>query len=322
MKAAIVRHAGEHPVHADFPEPVATGGESRITVTAAAISNVAKSRASGAHYTAQGTFPLVAGIDGVGHLDDGRRVYFALPRAPYGSMAERTVVPTAHCIPVPDRLDDVMAAAIANPGLSSWAALTQRARLAKGETVLVNGATGAAGQLAVQIARHLGAARVIATGRDPDRLHALASLGADETISLTGDANARDERFRAAFAAGVDVVLDYLWGASAERLLIAAARTAAEAAPIRFVHTGSASGHEISLPGAVLRSSAITLMGSGIGSVALDRLIGITDEVLRTAATRGFRIAVDPIPLSHVEEAWARSDSGARSVLTIVSEGS
>jgi len=94
MKAAIVRQAGQTPIYGDFPEPVVAPGDSRIAVAAAAISNVVRSRASGAHYSSSGEFPLVAGIDGVGRLDDGRRVYFALPRPPYGSMAERTVAPT------------------------------------------------------------------------------------------------------------------------------------------------------------------------------------------------------------------------------------
>ena len=97
-----------------------------------------------------------------------RRVYFVLPRAPYGSMAEQAVVPSAHCVPLPDELDDVTAAAIANPGMSSWAAYTERARLKAGETVLVNGATGTAGRLAVQIAKYLGARKVIATGRNAE----------------------------------------------------------------------------------------------------------------------------------------------------------
>ena len=316
MKAAIVRQAGQTPAYADFPEPVPSAGESLIAVTAAAISNVSRSRASGTHYSSSGEFPLVAGIDGVGRLEDGRRVYFVLPRPPHGSIAERTVAPNAHCVPVPDDLDDVMAAAIANPGLSSWAAFTERARLKAGETVLVNGATGMAGQLAVQIAKHLGAGKVIATGRDPDRLRVLASLGADETIRLTGEDDALEQSFMARFARGIDVVIDYLWGASAERLLIPAAKAGPEAVPIRFVQVGSASGQEITLPSAVLRASAIELMGSGIGSVALERLVGITGEVLRAAASRGSRIAVDPVPLSEVGETWTRTDSAARIVLT------
>ena len=138
-------------------------------------------------------------------------------------MAERTVVAAAQTVPLPPGLDPVAAAATANPGMSSWAALTLRARLEPGETVLVNGATGASGQLAIQIARHLVAGKVIATGRDPAALAALPALGADVVIPL--DAAAPD-RFHDAFAARVDVVLDYLWGPSAEALLAAAARAA------------------------------------------------------------------------------------------------
>ena len=183
MKAAVVLEAGKPPVYAEFSEPEPAAGESRIAVTAAAISQVVKSRASGQHYSSAGQFPFVVGIDGVGRLDDGSRVYFVLPRAPYGSMAERTVAPPARCLPLPDDLDDVTAAAIANPGMSSWAAYVERAKLKPGETVLVNGAAGTAGRLAVQIARHLGAGKVIATARNADALKSVAALGADVMIS-------------------------------------------------------------------------------------------------------------------------------------------
>jgi len=153
MKAALVLEAGQTPVYGDFQEPVPASDEVLVTVKAAALSNVVKSRASGAHYSSSGELPFVVGIDGVGRLNDGDRVYFVLPRAPFGSMSERTVVRASQCIYVPDDLDDVTAAAIANPGLSAWAALKERAKLVAGETVLVNGATGTAGRLAVQIAK-------------------------------------------------------------------------------------------------------------------------------------------------------------------------
>lgn len=317
MKAAIVRGPGQTPVYGDFAEPIPFPGESRVAVTAAALSPVVRSRASGTHYSASGRFPFVVGIDGVGRLDDGSRVYFVLPEAPHGSMAERTVVPSAQCLPVPDGLDDVTAAAIAIPGMSSWAALAERARLRPGETVLVNGATGTAGRLAVQIARHLGAEKVIATGRNADALRAVAALGADVTIPLGGDEAALEDRLEAQFAAGVDVVLDYLWGRSAERLLTAGARTGAEAVPIRFVQIGSISGPDITLPGAVLRSSAIELMGSGIGSIPLDRLVAAVGAILQAAVPGGFAVAADPIPLSEVGRAWSRADSSRRTVFTL-----
>src|ERR1700733_10904288 len=127
MKAAVVMGAGQTPRYADFSEPTPAAGESKITVTAAAISQVVRSRASGRHYSSSGQFPLVAGVDGVGRLDDGGRVYFGMPRAPYGSMAERAVAPPSRCLALPDELDDVTAAGIANPGMSSWAAVEERA---------------------------------------------------------------------------------------------------------------------------------------------------------------------------------------------------
>jgi NADPH:quinone reductase-like Zn-dependent oxidoreductase len=209
MKAAVVTGAGLAPRYADFSEPTPVSGESKITVRAAAISQVVRSRASGLHYSASGQFPFVAGIDGVGRLDDGRRVYFVMPRAPYGSMAERAVVPSAHCLALPDELDDVTAAAIADPGMSSWATYKERAQLQAGETVLVNRATGVSGRLAVQIAKHLGARKVIATGRNLEALRSLAALGADVTIPLVDEAAELEERFDQEFSQGVDVVLDY-----------------------------------------------------------------------------------------------------------------
>ena len=128
---------------------------------------------------------------------------------------------------------------------------------------------------------------------------------------------ALEQSFKPHFAAGVDVVLDYLWGRSAERLLIAAAKAGAEAVPIRFVQIGSVSGGDITLPSAVLRSSAIELMGSGIGSIPLDRLVKATSDLLQATVPGGFKIAVNPVPLEKVEQAWALNDSSRRTVLTM-----
>ena len=316
MKAAIVTARGQTPIYRDFKEPTAAPGEQRIAVTTSAMSHLVKRRASGTHYSASLDFPFVVGTDGVGRLDDGRRVFFVMPGPPHGSMAERTVVPSDRCFALPDELDDVTAAAIANPGMSSWAAYAERARLKAGETVLVNGATGTAGRLAVQIAKHLGAKKVIATGRNVDALAAVAALGADVTIPL-GDEKTLNDVFEAEFAKGVDVVLDYLWGTSAKCLLVAAAKVGSDGVPMRFVQVGSASGPEIALPGDVLRSSAIVLMGSGIGSVPLDRLVNAIDMMMQAAVPGGFRIATKCVPLADVERAWSDDDSTRRIVFTI-----
>jgi len=318
MKAAMVMKAGRTPIYGDFTEPLPEEGEVRVTVNAAALSNVVRSRASGKHYSSPGQIPFVVGIDGVGYLDDGSRVYFVLPRAPFGSMSEKTVVRSSQCVSLPAELDSVTAAAIANPGMSAWAALKERARLAAGETVLVNGATGTAGRLAVQIAKHMGARKVVATGRNEEALKEVAALGADVTIALGECGDAFDHALREQFGGdGIDVVLDYLWGTSAERILVAGTKAGKEAVPIRFVHIGSVSAPNITLPSAALRSSAITLMGSGIGSVGVDGLVKATAELMEAAVPGGFAILTKTFPLSEVERVWGAGDGMPRAVFQV-----
>lgn len=317
MKAAIVQGAGQAPAYADFAEPRPAADERLIRVSAAAISHVSRSRAAGRHYSSSANFPFVVGVDGVGQLEDGSRVYFALPRPPNGSMAEQTAAPATQCLALPDELDDVTAAAIVNPGMSSWAAYKERALLKPGETVLVNGATGAAGRLAVQIAKHFGAKKVIATGRNIESLQALEAIGADATIPLIGDETALETRFGQEFAAGVDVVVDYLWGRSAERLLIAAAKAGEDGVPLRFIQIGAVTGPNITLPSEVLRASAIQLMGSGIGSVPRERFIEAASGLLQAAVPAGLRIGTRPIPLSQIAAVWSETDSTRRTVLTV-----
>ena len=302
MKAAVVKALGRSPEYDEFPDPRPQDGETRVTVSAAALSQLARARASGAHYSSGTSLPFIAGIDGVGRLDDGRRVYFLLPRPPLGAMAEWTLVPDRRWLLLPDSIDDETAAVIANPGVSSWAALVERARIRAGETVLVNGATGASGRLAVRIARHLGAARVFATGRNQT---VLDGLGADATIPLGQEDAELENAFGECFESGVDIVLDYLWGPSARTLLIAAAKAGHGGAPMRFVQIGSIAGEEIALAASVLRSSTILMMGSGLGSVAFDRIVLAIKGVFGAAASAGLSLDYCAIPLSDVAETWA-----------------
>ncbi len=312
MKAAIVTGLGHAPIYGEFPEPIAEAGECRVAVAASALSHLARGRAAGSHYSAAGVFPFVPGVDGVGRLDDGRRVAFLLPRAPHGGMAERTVVPVSRCVPVPDALDDVAAAALINAGMSSFAAFKERAKLVAGETVLVNGATGAAGRLAVAVARHLGAARVVATGRDASKL---ARVGADATVPLGGDGSERDARLRAVCAEGIDVVIDYLWGLPAEQLLAAAASFQPEGRALRFVQVGNPAGANAAIPAAALRAKPITIMGSGLGSVSLDRLTACVEAALDAAAIGSLAVeATRAVPLSDIARGWAAPDDGQRTV--------
>ena len=318
MKAAVVMEPGKTPVYADFRDPVPQAGEELIAVSASALSHVTKSRASGSHYRSPENLPAVVGIDGVGRTPDGLRVHFVLPRAPLGGMAEKVAVPPAQCTALPDDVDDVTAAAIAIPGMSSWAALTERAHLAAGENVLINGATGAAGGLAVQIAKYLGAKKVIATGRNTAALEQLKSLGADVTIPLTQPTDGLEASFMEQFAGdGIDVVLDYLWGQTAEVLIVAAAKAGKEAVPIRYVQIGASSSGSITLPSAALRSSALVLMGSGIGSIALEKMVSAIREVMQAAVPAHLQIKTEVVPLANVEATWNQNRSKSRIVFVI-----
>jgi len=318
MKAAIVAGPNQVPVYGEFQEPAPRAGQEVITVKASALSNLAKSRASGEHYSSSGRFPLVAGVDGVGLSPKGQRLYFVLPTPPFGAMAEKVLVPQENCFPLPDEVDDVTAAAIANPGMSSMAALKYRAAFKRGETVLVNGATGTAGRLAVQIAKYMGAKKVVATGRNAEALKALSVLGADGVIPIGDAGDGFEGALKVQFGGdGIDVVLDYLWGSSAERIIIAGAKAGKEGAPIRFVQIGSMSAPNITLPSAALRSSAITLMGSGLSSVPLKDLISSIREVMGAVVPGKFRIETTAVPLADVEKTWNRNFGSSRLVYTL-----
>jgi NADPH:quinone reductase-like Zn-dependent oxidoreductase len=313
MKAAVVVESGQAPVYRDFKDPVSAPGKGIVRVIASALSHVTRSRASGTHYSSQGELPFVPGIDGTGLTMAGDPVYFFLPVHPYGGMAQLCLVDEQHCVSLPEGLDGKLAAAIAIPGMSSWAGLKERARLQAGETVLINGATGTSGRLAIQIAKYLGAGKVIATGRRVDG--DLRALGADVTIRLVEDREHLEEAFKKLFHDGVDIVLDYLWGMSAETLLIAAAKAAPEGVPIRYVEIGSISGRDITLPSAALRSSSTQLMGSGIASVPFPKLLEAIKGVLQAAPSARFTAAIKPVPLAEVRHAWMAADTDSRIVV-------
>ncbi len=317
MKAAVVETFDHPPRYRDFEEPVAQAGEVIVAVRAAALTQLARTQAAGKHYSS-GRPPFVPGADGVGRLSDGQRVYFAFPRPPVGAMAERVAVKSAYVVALPPEVDDITAAAIANPAMSSWAALTERVAFKPGESVLVNGANGASGRLAIQVAKWLGAKRVVATGRNPAVEAELRALGADLFVSLSQSRESLIEQFRAVIADGVDVVLDYLWGAPAEAFMAAAiGYGSAEAAPrIRFVNIGSLSGASLALPAGAVRSSGIEIVGSGLGSLATEALMRSVSALMRVVDNAQLRIAAEAVPLTDVASAWS-SDTSARIVLTL-----
>jgi NADPH2:quinone reductase len=316
MKAAVVHSYSAPPQYADFDDPTPGEGEVLVTVTAAGLHPIVKSLANGKHYGSTGNFPFVPGVDGVGKLPDGTRVFFGAARSPFGTMAERTLIGQNRCLPIPDGVDDVTAAAMMNPGMSSWAALAERAEFVSGESVLILGATGSAGKMAVQIAKRFGARRIVAAGRDPEALEQTKALGADATIPLSQDHEALVAAFREEIAGNkMDVILDYLWGAPAEAALAAIAKKGLDhsSARIRYIQIGNSAGPNISLPAAILRSSGLELLGSGFGSVDMERIFASMAAILQQAAHKPFEIAITPAPLRDVESLWT-SKTDARLV--------
>lgn len=319
MKAAVLQALGETPRYEDFADPVAGEGEVLVTMRAAGLHPIVKALASGKHYASSAAVPFVVGVDGVGTLDDGTRVYCGLARSPYGTMAQTTVVPASMCLPLPEGLDDALAAAIANPGMSAWLSLEARAQLKPGETVLILGATGVAGQLAIQAAKLQGAARVIATGRNPEVLRMLPALGADVVISLDQPEEQLLEALTAEVkATGIDVVIDYLWGRPTELVLQAIAQKGLThtARAVRLVEVGQMAGANITLPAAVLRSSGLQINGSGFGSVSIEEIWRAIPNLFALAAGGKLSMNVEKIPVEKMEAAWLRKGDGSRVVVT------
>ncbi len=319
MKAAVLHELGKPPRYQDFPELSPSAEEALVHVRAASLKPVDKQLAAGTHFASPRELPAICGTDGVGILPDGRRVLFGGARRPYGAMAQQTVVPAAYCFPVPEGLDDATAAAIPNPGVSAFLSLTQRAKLAKGEKILIQGATGVTGTLAVQIATQLGAGRVIATGRNLQALQKLRELGADATIQL----NQPEDDLRKAFAleageAGFNVVLDYVWGRPTEILLSAITRPefAVINSETRLVQVGESAGPTIALPAAVLRSTAVTITGTA-GIPPIDILVAAMRHVLDAAAKRTLQIETESVPLADIEQAWQRPETSGRRLVVI-----
>jgi NADPH:quinone reductase-like Zn-dependent oxidoreductase len=317
MYAAVVHAFDSPPRYTTFADPVAVEGEKVVKVSAAGLHPIVKALAKGTHYGSSGELPFIAGIDGVGRLEDGTRVYFGVSRSPFGTFCERSPAASWMCVPLPEGVDDVTAAGIANPAMSSWVGLTARAKFAAGESVLILGATGVAGQLAVQVAKRLGARRVVAAGRNPETLERLKKLGADAVISLDQDQASVVSAFRSEIAeAGVDIVLDYLWGQPAELVLQASSQKGLRkaGARVRFIQIGESAGKTISLPAAALRSSGLELLGSGFGSASLDQIRQVLAEFFEAAAKEPFEFRTKAVPLREVEALWDIAESGTRLV--------
>jgi len=303
MNAAVVTSFGTPPRYAEHPEPVARRrGSAVVEVIAAGLHPRVRSQADGSHYTSTGELPLVPGIDGVVRDHKGRLRYAVLDDTALGTMAERTVIELDRSIVLPDSVDPALIAAAMNPLMSSWVALRRRIEFQRGQRVLVLGASGNAGRLAIQVAKRFGAKRVIAAGRDAARL---AQVGADATCSL-------DDLSR---AADVDVVIDYVWGEPAARAMVGLLTNRQDlGAPLTWIQIGSVAGPDAPIPSAALRSARLQIVGSGIGSVSGHDFLTELPELVSVIASGGFDVRARAVPLSEVERAWS-ADTSDRIVL-------
>jgi NADPH:quinone reductase-like Zn-dependent oxidoreductase len=319
MHAAVVHRFDNPPHYEEFATPVPSGEhEELVDVMASGLHPRVRSQANGSHYTSDDALPFIPGIDGVGRRADGSLVYFVLMDTHFGAMADRTVIDVRRSIPLPDDADPVLLAAALNPGMSSWVALQRRITFRPGQSVLILGGTGSAGQLAIQIAKHLGASEVIAAGRGAGRLAALAALGADHTVDLGAgpDQVAHDLSTK---AAGVDVVIDYLWGEPAESAIMPLLKARPDRTKLlAWVQIGAIAGPTISLPSAALRQANLQFLGSGQGSISAAGMIATLPSLVAEIAKGTFSIDAAAEPLSEVARVWTEPGRGStqRIVLT------
>jgi NADPH:quinone reductase-like Zn-dependent oxidoreductase len=319
MQAALVTALGSAPRSTDIAEPTAGEHEVVVDVLAAGLHPRVRSQADGSHYAGTGELPFVPGVDGVGRDPDGRLRYFALDGTGPGSMAERTVVDLRASVVLPERTDPIAVAAAMNPAMSSWVALRRRIRFEAGQDVLVLGATGNAGRMAVRIARLLGAGRVVAAGRDATRLGALADGTSDatDTVSLVGSDEEVGTRLAAA-AADVDVVLDYLWG---EPMAVAVAAIVTERSdrrrPLTWIEIGSSAGVVAPIPSAALRASQLQIVGSGQGSVGTADIVAELPEIAAAIDRGDVDVDARAVPLAEVEAAWDRPAGAVERVVIV-----
>ncbi|MDO8188001.1 zinc-binding dehydrogenase [Conexibacter sp. JD483] len=305
MRAAVVEQYGT-PVPTSFQEPVAADGQVVVEVLAAGVNPVDLARAAGTFYSGRQPLPFVAGGEGVGRLPDGSRAYFDRPVAPFGSIAERALVLPRATIALPDAIDDGVAVALGIAGLAAWLPLWWRADLQPGETVLVLGATGVLGHIAVQAAKLLGAGRVVAAGRDADALARTVPLGADATVLLDQRTGAElTAALKEAAGGSFDVIVDPLWGAPAAAALGAISRGG------RLIQIGQSAGATAELPSSAIRGTLGEIRGHTNFLAPEETKIAAYRAMVEHVVAGRLSVDVERLPLEQVATAWERLRAGA-----------
>jgi NADPH:quinone reductase-like Zn-dependent oxidoreductase len=309
MEAAVLKDYGSDPEFGEFEEPQANG-LAVVEVAVAGLNPVDHMIAAGRFPGRQPPLPSVPGLEGVGTAE-GRRVYFDSPVSPYGSMGERTLVDAAELIEVPDGVDDGLAVSFGISGLAAWLALTWRAELQQGESVLVLGSSGVLGQIAVQAARLLGAGRVVAAARDAESLgRARDELGADEVVELGGEGGLV-ERFKEAAGGGFDVVVDPLWG---EPALAALGALSVEG---RLVQIGNSAAESVELPTRGFRNQLGRIVGHTNFKASRERKRDAFSAMCGHALAGELTVGTEGVPLRDVSSAWNRESPHCKLVIEV-----
>lgn len=309
MKAAVVSAFDQPPHYQDFPDPVATQGDELVVdVVATALHPRVRSQANGSHYSSTGELPLVPGIDAVVRDAKGNHYYALVDDTTLGTMAQRTIIDKDRSVALPKDADPVTVAAAINPVMSSWVALRHRIPFKRGSSVLILGATGSAGRMAIQVAKQFGADEVIGAGRNPDRLKELTAVGADRVLTL-------DELDQ---AGDVDVVIDYVWGEpTAKGMVDLITHRRDRGKDLAWIQIGAMAGPGAEIPSAALRSTRLQIVGSGIGSVSGHDFRKEIPEIAKAVAERAFDVRTQTIPLSDVATAWTRPLDGDKRVVFV-----
>jgi NADPH:quinone reductase-like Zn-dependent oxidoreductase len=311
MRAAVLHAYGEVPQVGEFRDPVEEPGAVLLDVAAAAVNPVDVRIASGVYPLERLEPPYVAGKEGIGRRDDGGLVYFDKRVPPFGAFAERTLIEAGHGYPVPSGLDPALAVCLGVSGLAAWLGLEWRGRLAPGETVLVLGASGVVGLIAVQAAKLLGAARVVAAARDEGALARCAKLGADALVPL-GREDLEVALVEASGGDGYDLVLDPLWG---EPALAAMASVKSFG---RMVQLGQSAGTEVSVSSAAIRNKPIELIGHTNFAADEERKAAAYVRLASHALAGELSVPIERLGLDDVPDAWARVASSPHAKLVVV----
>jgi NADPH:quinone reductase-like Zn-dependent oxidoreductase len=320
MKAAIVKNPDAIPEYGAFADPDGQEGYELVDLVAAGLHPIVRSLAAGRHYASTDSWPLIPGIDAVARTVDGDLILTGFVLPPYGTFAERMAVPKKMRIALPPSADPVKVAAGMNPGLSSWLPLNARvAELGTIGTVLILGATGMAGWLAIQHARLLGASAIVGVGRNPVALRRAADFGA-KTVALTGNRESDTEALvHALDGAEPSIVLDYLWASAAETAFGALAKRGLEedTANIAYVQIGAMAGPNAAVPAALLRSRRIRISGNGAGSASIADVMAQIPVYMQLIADQKIDVPTETHSLSSISEAWIAPAESTRRIVIV-----